>query len=107
MKFLSTFLFSIIAFFAQAQSATYSVECPKPDSCFLKEVSSGAPTAQDPRPQTVTSYKFFRSVSEFDQIVSAIRAASAKKMEEGMKLVDEARGINTVADKIQAARPKQ
>lgn len=107
MKVSFAFALLIFAITIQAQSASYSVECPKPDSCFLREISTGPVTAQDPRPQTVTSYRLFRSAAEFEKIVSDIRAAGAKKLEEGMKIVEEARGINAIADKIQAAWPKK
>lgn len=105
-KLLSTFLFSIITFFAQAQSASYSIECPKPDSCFLKETSIGLATAQDPRPQTVVSYRLFRSPAELDGIVAAIRKQAADQLAKGTELINQANTMNGVADKIKAAWPK-
>lgn len=105
------FVFAIALLFAslavKSQSVVYSVECPKPDSCFLKEVSTGASTTQEPRPQAITSWRFFRTLEEYDAIVSDIRKQAAEELKNGMEQVDKARGMNAVADKIDAVRPKQ
>lgn len=95
-----------ISLFAQAQ-ATYSVDCPKPDSCFLKEVSTGVPSANEPRPQAVTSYKFFRTAVDFDAITQGIRKQASEELAKGMEQVNRANAMNAVADKIEAVKPKK
>lgn len=95
-----------ISIFVQAQ-ATYTVDCPKPDSCFLKEVSTGAPSANEPRPGTVISYKFFRTTAEFDAIILGIRKQASDELSKGMEQVNRANAMNAVADKIEAVKPKQ
>ena len=70
---------TIIAAFAllfsglQAQTLDYSIECPKPDSCFLREISTAAPTAQEPRPQTTISNRLFRSWADLDAVIELVR----------------------------------
>ncbi len=109
LAFLAFFAFVIFGFLppAAAQVAQYSVECPKPDSCFLKEVTTAAATAQEPRPQTVTAWRLFRSQQEFDMIVASVRKQAADELSKGMEIVDRARALSAIADKIEAARPAQ
>ena len=106
MKFSTVTALLFISLFANAQGAIYSVDCPKPDSCFLKEVSTGQPSANEPRPQTVTSYKFFRTLTDFDAIVSGIRKQASDELAKGMQQVNTANAMNAVADKIEAVKPK-
>lgn len=106
-KVITFFAITFFAFSVSAQSVSYSVECITPDSCFLKEVSLGVPTEQDPRPQSITSYKFFRSIQEFDQIAATIRKQAADETKKAMEILDRARSMNGIADKIEAVRPKE
>ena len=102
MKFFATLLFSVFSLALSAQSATYSVECPKPDSCFLVETSV-AETKGEPRPSVTINYRFFRTKSEFDAIITTIKDQANKEISAG---VDRSRFMISVADKIQAAWPK-
>lgn len=107
MKFISTSIFCLIAIFSQAQNVSYSVECPKSDSCFLKEVVSSVANDKAPRPQVTTTYTLFRSLDEYDAIIAAIRKQASEDLTKGMDIVDKARMMSAVADKIQAVRPKK
>jgi len=96
-------LFALLAFFtAQAQSA-YTVDCPKQDSCFLVEISTGPTIKGEPRPSVTINYRFFRSKEEFDAIVNAIKEQANKEISNG---VDRNRFMLDVADRIKAAWPK-
>lgn len=106
MKFLFSITLFFLALSIKAQNVSYSVECPKPDSCFLKEVSVGAPTSQEPRPQATTSYRYFKTLEEFDEVVNNIRKQASEELAKGMEIVDRARSMNLIADKIQGVRPK-
>jgi len=106
MRFFATLIFIAIAFSASAQS--YSVECPKPDSCFLKEISVGPVSAQNPRPQTVVSYTYFRGPEELQKIVDSVRKQAAEQLEKGMQIVNTANSMNAAAKEIEALlRPKK
>jgi len=101
-KFALTALFALLLTAAQAQSA-YTVDCPKQDSCFLVEISTGPTIKGEPRPSVTINYRFFRTKEEFDAIVSAIREQANKEISNG---VDRNRFMLEVADKIKAAWPK-
>jgi len=102
IKFTLT-LFALLAFLtAQAQS-NYTVDCPKQDSCFLVEISTGPIVKGEPRPSVTINYRFFRTKEEFDGIVNAIREQANKEISAG---VDRNRFMLDVADKIKAAWPK-
>lgn len=100
-------VFATISISISAQSVSYSVECIKPDSCFLKEVSAVRANESEPRAQIVTTYKLFRSLSEFDAIVSAVQKQAADELSKGMEMVKRANEMNAIADKLRAVRPKQ
>lgn len=103
MKLLSTLLFCFFAIALSAQSqTTYSIDCPKQDSCFLVETSV-AETKGEPRPSVTINYRFFRTKQEFDAIIAAIKDQANKEISAG---VDRSRFMNDVADKIKAAWPK-
>lgn len=103
MKTLYTLLFCFFALALSAQT-TYTVDCPRQDSCFLVETSIQQATAQNPRPQVTISYRLFRTSQEFDAIIDAIRKAANAEISAG---VDQSRALNAIADKIQAVKPKQ
>jgi len=102
MKLFSTLIFSLSLFTLSAQSVAYTVECPKQDSCYLVETTVGQATPPM-RPQVTIAYRFFRSDAEFDAIVEQIRRAANAEISAG---VDRSRGMNAIADKIAAAKPK-
>lgn len=102
MKTLYTLLFCFFALALSAQT-TYTVDCPKQDSCFLVETSV-AETKGEPRPSVTINYRFFRTKSEFDAIIATIKDQANKAISNG---VDQSRFMNSVADKIQAAWPKK
>lgn len=102
MKLLSTFAFIIYSIALSAQSqTTYTIDCPRQDSCFLVETSV-AETKGEPRPSVTINYRLFRTKQEFDAIVTAIKDQANKEISAG---VDRSRFMNSVADKIQAAWP--
>lgn len=103
MRFFTTLIFSVFALALSAQT-TYTVDCPRPDSCFLVETSIQQATAQNPRPQVTISYRLFRTPQEFDAIIEAIRKAANAEISAG---VDQSRVLNAIADKIQAVKLKQ
>ena len=105
-KFGTTFFLMLFASFCFAQSS-YSIDCPKPDSCFLKEVTVSATDEANPRPQTVTSYRLFRSQHELDGILSAIRKQADEAFEKSMELLNTSNELRKVANKIEAIRPKK
>lgn len=105
MRFFATLIFLAIALSASSQ--TYSVECPKPDSCFLRELSVGPSNAQNPRPQTVVSYTFFRGPEDLQRIVDAVRKQASEQLEKGMQIVNQANAMNAAAKEIEALKPKK
>ena len=108
MKKITTTTLSILIFGAlQAQTLDYSIECPKPDSCFLREVSTATPTAQEPRPQSTVSWRLFRSWAEFDGLIELVRKQAREESAKGMELMKKAETMNLVADKIKAAKDAQ
>ena len=101
MKTLYTLLFCLFALALSAQT-TYTVDCPRQDSCFLVETSV-AETKGEPRPSVTINYRFFRTKQEFDAIITTIKDQANKEISAG---VDRSRFMISVADKIQAAWPK-
>ena len=102
MRFFATLIFSVFALALSAQT-TYSIDCPKQDSCFLVETSV-AETRGEPRPSVTINDRLFRTPQEFDAIIEAIRKAANAEISAG---VDQSRVLNAIADKIQAAWPKK
>lgn len=121
MKFSVTIILIFLYSLIYAQSVEYSVECITNDSCFLKEVSTGATSKDEPRAQSTTSYRLFRSLEEYDKIVSGIRQQAGEELKKSMEaatkanqMVSEANNMNAranamnqLADKIQAVRPNK
>lgn len=102
MRFFITLIFSVFALALSAQT-TYTVDCPRQDSCFLVETSV-AETKGEPRPSVTINYRFFRTKQEFDAIITTIKDQANKAISNG---VDQSRFMNGIAEKIQAAWPKK
>lgn len=109
MKKITTTLaaFALILSGLQAQTLDYTIDCPKPDSCFLREISTAAPTAQEPRPQTTISNRLFRSLADLDAVIEAVRKQAREEAAKGMELLRKSETMNAVADKIKAAKDAQ
>jgi hypothetical protein len=90
-----------------AQSVSYSIEYFRADSFFVKEVSTGAATAKEPKPTTQTTYRLFRSVQEFDAAVEEIRKQAKAEQDKAMESLNKSKAIEEIAEKIKAVRPKQ
>ena len=109
MKKITTILavFALLITGLQAQTLDYTIDCPKPDSCYLREISTAAPTAQEPRPQTTISNRLFRSWADLDAVIEVIRKQAREEAAKGMELMKKAETMNLVADKIKAAKDAQ
>jgi hypothetical protein len=106
-KITATTILILIFGAIQAQTLDYSIDCPKPDSCFLREVSTAAPTAQEPRPQSSVSWRLFRSWADLDAVIELVRKQARDEAAKGMELMKKAETMNLVADKIKAAKDAQ
>jgi len=109
MKKITTTLAALVLLTTglQAQTLDYSIDCPKPDSCFLREVSTAAPTAQEPRPQSSVSWRLFKSWAELDAVIEVVRKQAREEAAKGMELLKKSETMNAVADKIKAAKEAQ
>ena len=106
-KITATTIFILIFGAIQAQTLDYTIDCPKPDSCYLREISTAAPTAQEPRPQTTISNRLFRSLADLDAVIEAVRKQAREEAAKGMELLRKSETMNAVADKIKAAKDAQ
>ena len=82
-----------LAALISAQSVTYSIEYVRADSFFVKEVSTGAATASEPKPQTQTTYRLFRSIADFDAAIELIRKQAKDERDKAFEWCGKAQEI--------------
>lgn len=101
---------AIIALFAMASTAQtidISIEVVAPDSMYIVERTTASPTADNPRPQTTTTYHLKKSWTEVAQMIEAVRRAARAEQDKVTKALENINRMNAAADKIEQAANAQ
>ena len=87
--------------------STYEIDPIKKDSFFLREIITGATTADFPRPQTTETNILYRSPDALLKLVDDLKKKADENDKQAQKLALEAKQSREMAQKIDEAINRQ